>query len=161
MDHLKKLSFHNVEITGGFWKARQDLNRNTTIYAVRDRFEDTWRFKAFNFGYKEGGDEPKPHFFWDSDVAKWIESVADIIDKHPDPVLEAKVEEIIDCVEAHQDANGYFNIYHTVAFNTYGIHLFSLKSVLGEKLIKAVSIAGLQKYKYFPLLFFSLFYKVL
>ncbi|MBR5427408.1 MAG: glycoside hydrolase family 127 protein [Clostridia bacterium] len=114
MDHLKKLSFHNVEITGGFWKARQDLNRNTTIYAVRDRFEDTWRFKAFNFGYKEGGDEPKPHFFWDSDVAKWIESVADIIDKHPDPVLEAKVEEIIDCVEAHQDANGYFNIYHTV-----------------------------------------------
>ncbi|MBQ6021256.1 MAG: glycoside hydrolase family 127 protein [Clostridia bacterium] len=114
MDHLNKLSFHDVDITGGFWKARQELNRKTTIWAVRDRFEDTWRFKAFHFGYREGGDEPKPHYFWDSDVAKWLESAADIISKHPDPVLEAKVEEVIDCIEAHQDENGYFNIYHTV-----------------------------------------------
>ena len=114
MDQLKKLSFHHVDITGGFWAAQQKLNRETTIYAVRDRFEDTWRFKAFNFGYKEGGDEPRPHYFWDSDVAKWVESAADIISKHPDLALEAKIEEVVDAIEAHQDENGYFNIYHTV-----------------------------------------------
>ena len=35
------VSFKDVDITGGFWKEKQDLNKNVTIHAVRDRFKDS------------------------------------------------------------------------------------------------------------------------
>ena len=111
---LRPISFSDVDVTGGFWKQKQDLIRDVTIFAVRDRFRDTGRFQAFHFSWHEGSDEPKPHFFWDSDIAKWIESAAFLLQKQPDAALEETVEQVIDCMEQHQDADGYFNIYHTV-----------------------------------------------
>lgn len=114
MEHLQPLSYLNVDITGGFWAAAQKRNRDVTIPAVRDRFEETGRFKAFDFTWKEGADEPEPHFFWDSDVAKWIESAAYELAKAPDDALQALVERVIDRIEAHMEPDGYFNIWHTV-----------------------------------------------
>ncbi len=114
MDHLQQVPFSNVDITGGFWHEKQTLNRSVTIFAVRDRFEETGRFRAFNFDWKEGSDAPKPHFFWDSDIAKWLESAAYILQKTPDANLQQTIEQVIDRMEAHQDESGYFNIYHTV-----------------------------------------------
>jgi len=114
MDKLNRIELKDVDVTGGFWANRQKLNRDVTIYAVRDRFEDTGRFKAFNFSYTTENGEQKPHYFWDSDIAKWLESAAYIIEKEPNDELQNKIEEIIDKIAEHQDSNGYFNIYHTV-----------------------------------------------
>ncbi len=114
MDHLTPVSYKDVDITGGFWAYRQKLNREVTIYSVRDRFEDTGRFKAFEFTWTKGSDEPKPHYFWDSDIAKWLESAAYIIAKNPDDKLLRKVDEVIDLIEKNQQPDGYFNIYHTI-----------------------------------------------
>ncbi len=114
MEKLNKVRLNEIDITDGFWAQRQKMNRETTVYAVWDRYEETGRIGAFDFDYVEGGEKPRPHFFWDSDVAKWMESAAYIIAKKPDPVLEARIETLIDKIEAHQDPNGYFNIYHTV-----------------------------------------------
>ena len=104
--------FNEVTINGGFLQALQEKNRRITINAVYDRFSDTGRFSALDCTWKEG-DEPMPHIFWDSDVAKWIESAAYILAKHPDPVLEARVEAAIDAMETHQWADGYLNSYYT------------------------------------------------
>ncbi len=114
MEDLQKISFDKIEITGGFWKRRQEINRNTTIFSVENRFRDTGRFEAFKFNWKEGADVPKPHFFWDSDIAKWLESVACILQREKDESLYRDAREVIDDIAAHQDENGYFNIYHTV-----------------------------------------------
>lgn len=114
MEHLQSIPFSNVEITGGFWRDKQTLIRDTTIFAVRDRFMETGRFQAFKFDWTEGSDLPKPHFFWDSDIAKWMESVGYLLQKAPNAELEAQMETLIDDIEAHQDNDGYFNIYHTV-----------------------------------------------
>ena len=114
MDHFEPVSFQNVDITGGFWAAKQKLNRDVTIFSVRDRFADTGRFQAFECNWKEGGDEPKPHYFWDSDIAKWLESAAYLIAKEPNAELEKNVEDVIDLIEKNQCADGYFNIYHQV-----------------------------------------------
>lgn len=115
MDKLQKVKFDAVDIIGGFWADRQELNRKKTIFAVEDRFDETGRFEAFEFKWREGcEDVDKPHFFWDSDIAKWLESAAYMIAKEPDADLEARVEQVIDDIERHQDPNGYFNIYHTV-----------------------------------------------
>ena len=102
-----------TKITGGYWKNKMDLNRDVTINAVYDRFSESGRIDAFRCGWKEGMPD-RPHFFWDSDVAKWIEGAAYIIEDNDAPELEKKIESIIDDIEKNQGEDGYFNIYFTV-----------------------------------------------
>lgn len=116
MMNFVPVPFTDVEITEGFWRRRIDINEGVTIYSVRDRFRDTGRFEAFRFNWKEGSDVPKPHIFWDSDVAKWIESVAYILAKREDKELYSNVNELISLMEKNQCEDGYFNIAHTVVF---------------------------------------------
>ena len=113
MKQLKHLPFADVRVSGGFWKERQDTVSDVTLYSVRDQFRATGRFEAFEFNYKEG-DENKPHIFWDSDIAKWMEAVAYALLYHPDEQLEADVDEVVDLIAQHQEADGYFNIYFSV-----------------------------------------------
>ncbi|MGI6247936.1 MAG: glycoside hydrolase family 127 protein [Acutalibacteraceae bacterium] len=102
-----------VKITGGFWKEKQELNRKVTLKSVREQFEQTGRFAAFKFDWTE--DKPhRPHIFWDSDVAKWLESAAFILSKNRDDELEAFVDSIVELIEKNQGEDGYFNIYFTV-----------------------------------------------
>ena len=104
---MNNFSFSNVKITGGFWKQKQDLVRETTTMAVYNRFKETGRIDAFNL---DSG--VKAHFFWDSDVAKWIEGVAYLTKEKREYELERLVDEIVDNIEKYQDECGYFNIYH-------------------------------------------------
>ena len=110
---MKTFSFDKVDLSSGYLFDKQELNRKTTIYSVYDRFDDTGRIGAFSFNYKEG-DKIKPHVFWDSDVAKWIEGASYIIQKHPTPELERKIDDLVEKIKKNQDENGYFNIYFTV-----------------------------------------------
>lgn len=114
MDKLSSVPFYGINIKDGFWKKRMEKNEKVTVYAVRDRFRDTGRFEAFKFNWKEGCDTPRPHIFWDSDVAKWMESVAYILSKNDVPELKSDVEELISLMEKNQQDDGYFNIAHTV-----------------------------------------------
>ena len=95
------LPHDKIRLTGGFWREKQDLIRKTTIWNVYKRFKDTGRFEAFKMNWKEGMPN-KPHFFWDSDVAKWLESVAYLTKEHPEPELEKIVDEVVDDIEKGQ-----------------------------------------------------------
>lgn len=106
--------FADVNITDGFWAKKQLLNSTVTLEAVRARFEETGRFEAFNFNWTQDCDLPQPHIFWDSDIAKWMESAAYILRKNPDAELEKRVDGVIDLIEQHQGEDGYFNIFFTV-----------------------------------------------
>ncbi|MBQ3125833.1 MAG: glycoside hydrolase family 127 protein [Clostridia bacterium] len=108
-----KFDYRNVTLQGGFWYDKQKLNADVTINAVYDRFAETGRIDAFKFDWKEG--EPnKPHIFWDSDVAKWMEGAAYILQSEDRPDLAEKIEWLIDRIEENQQEDGYFNIYYTV-----------------------------------------------
>ena len=109
---MQAVTFEKVKL-GGFWKNRFDINKAVTIPTVYDRFSDTGRFDAFKFEWKEGQPK-KPHIFWDSDVAKWIEAVAYTVTLCPDKELEAVVDGVVDLIEKNQGDDGYFNIYYTV-----------------------------------------------
>lgn len=77
---MERIPFTQVKVTGGFWKRRQQINETTTIHAVYDRFVETGRFAAFGCSWREG--EPnRPDCFWDSDVAKWMEAAAYLLEK--------------------------------------------------------------------------------
>lgn len=114
MTQLHNISFRQVDLTGGFWLDRQTLNCDVTVGAVERRFRDTGRFAAFDCNWTPDSELPRPHIFWDSDIAKWIESVAYLLQKGPQPALYQSARAVIDAIAAHQQADGYFNIFHTV-----------------------------------------------
>ncbi len=106
------IPFQSVTLTDGFWKNRSDLNKNVSLFNVRKRFEETARFDALRFNYAATG--KKPHFFFDSDVAKWMEAVAYLLEQDPEGMREheALCEELIDCMERAQREDGYLNSEH-------------------------------------------------
>ena len=107
------IPFSNVIINGGFWKEKQDLVKNTTIFAVYDRFKETHRFDALKCQWKAG--EPNmPHIFWDSDVAKWIEGAAYLLHYERNAALEALIDEAVDDIIRNSDEHGYFNSHYLV-----------------------------------------------
>ena len=92
---MNNISHSNVVVKDGFWKIKQDLIKDVTVYSVYDRFKETHRFDALNCSWKEG--EPDmPHIFWDSDIAKWIEGVSYILESNDCPELECIID---DCIE--------------------------------------------------------------
>lgn len=106
---MKNYSFHQIDLTDGFWFDKQSMNRRVTIPWVYDRFEETGRFAALDC---DGS--VTPHIYWDSDVAKWIESVAYTLKKHREPRLESLADALIAKIKEHQGADGYFNLYFTI-----------------------------------------------
>jgi DUF1680 family protein len=68
---------------------------------------DNWRLK-----WKPG--QEKPHFFWDSDCAKWIEAAAYCLKTRRDRRLEGWVNELVDLIASAQQPDGYLNPYFTV-----------------------------------------------
>lgn len=110
---MKNLYFSNTIIKDGFWKYYQNLMRNVTVHSVYERFYNTGRFDIFRCDWKEGM-ENKPHRFWESDVAKWIEGVAYLTELKKEPELEKIVDETIDLIEKNQREDGYFNSYFQV-----------------------------------------------
>ena len=110
---MKLIPYNQVNLRSGFFYDKQELNRKTTINAVYDRFTETGRIGSFKMGFPEK-DPIQPHYFWDSDVAKWMEGAAYILHKNPDPDLEARVDEIVEDIARNQHEDGYFNIFFTV-----------------------------------------------
>ncbi|TCL70017.1 hypothetical protein EDC14_10106 [Hydrogenispora ethanolica] len=53
--------------------------------------------------------------FQDSDVAKWIEAASYSLIAHPNPGLEAVIDELVELIAAAQQSDGYLNTYYTVA----------------------------------------------
>lgn len=110
---MKNISFRSIDITGGFWKQKQDMAKNVTVHAVYDRFKETHRFDALKCDWREGMPD-MPHIYWDSDVAKWIEGVAYLLEKGEYPELKKIVEDSIELIIKNADENGYFNSHFLV-----------------------------------------------
>lgn len=105
----KPISYRDTTIKSGFWYKRQQINAQNTLESVYRRFEETGRFAALRCN-----GSVKPHIFWDSDVAKWMEGAAYLLAKAPNPALEEKMDRLIDTIAEHQEQCGYFNSYFQV-----------------------------------------------
>ncbi|MFO7637507.1 MAG: glycoside hydrolase family 127 protein, partial [Clostridia bacterium] len=100
------------KITGGYWHRRRKTNRKASLPAQYGQLRETGRADAFCLQWKEGMPN-RPHFFWDSDLAKWIEACAYVLMEHPDPEMEKACDEVIDQMEKAQWEDGYLNIYYS------------------------------------------------
>ena len=105
------LEWKDVHIDNGFWWHYQALCIDVTLPIELDQMRHTGRLDALKGGWREG-DPNKPHFFWDSDIAKWIEAVAYSLSIAPNDALEAEVDEMIARIERLQQPDGYINMYY-------------------------------------------------
>ncbi|MGH2346025.1 MAG: glycoside hydrolase family 127 protein, partial [Chloroflexota bacterium] len=103
----------DVAIDDAFWLPRLRINRERTIPFEYAQCKDTGRIDALRLRWKPG-DQPVPHPFWDSDVAKWIEAASYSLAVHPDPALDARVDDTIALLASAQQPDGYLNTYFTV-----------------------------------------------
>ena len=108
---MKNIDFDHITIKDGFWRFYTDLNRNEIVKNVYERFRETGRFDALGCDWREGKPN-RPHIFWDSDVAKWIEGVAYILEEAPADKWETLTDAMIDTIADHQRKDGYFNSYY-------------------------------------------------
>ncbi len=106
------VSWKAVTIDETFWTPHLRVNREQTLPLIYRISQETGRIDNFRLNWKPGA-EPTPHVFWDSDVAKWIEAASYSLGTHPDPELEAKVDEVIGLIVAAQQPDGYLNTYFT------------------------------------------------
>ncbi len=106
---INNMGINDVKLTDGFWKKRFDLNAEVSVYAVKKVFEESGRFNALRF--VEGN--KNIHFYYDSDVAKWMEAVAYLLahDRKKYADLEDFCDELIDSISEHQREDGYYNSY--------------------------------------------------
>lgn len=92
----------------GFWKKWQETVNTQTSEAIYDRFKETGRIDAMKLQWEEGMPN-KPHVFWDSDIAKWMEGSAYLLYFQENETLRNRLEAVIDDIERGQTEEGYFN----------------------------------------------------
>jgi DUF1680 family protein len=103
-----------------FWAPRLRANRERTIPHIYRQSLETGRIDAFRRDWDPdqatrrrdawGGTAV---MFWDSDVAKWIEAASYSLATHPDPALDALLDQLIDLIAGAQQPDGYLNTWFT------------------------------------------------
>jgi len=107
------VSFTDVAIEDRFWAPRIRVNREKTLAHQYAQCKETGRIDAFRLDWKPG-QEPVPHIYWDSDVAKWIEAASYSLATHPDRELDALLDEVVSLIASAQQPDGYLNPHFTV-----------------------------------------------
>jgi uncharacterized protein len=110
---LSPVPISRVVVDDSFWAPRLETNRRATIPMIYERCKESGRIDALRLKWKNG-ESNKPHVFWESDVAKWMEAAACSLRSHPDPRLEEQLEGIITLLARAQQPDGYINVYYTV-----------------------------------------------
>src|SRR5262245_4541741 len=116
------LAHTDVTIDDAFWAPRQRVSRERTIPHIYRQCQQTGRIDAFRPDWVPGpGIEPfrRPAggashvMFWDSDIAKWLEAASYSLRTHPDPALDALLDEVIALIAQAQHPDGYLNTWFT------------------------------------------------
>lgn len=111
----------NFKIEDPFWSYYIDLVRNVVVpyqwEALNDRVNSAEPSGAVaNFKIAAGlmDGEFYGMVFQDSDVAKWLEAAAYLLETRPDPELEQLADGMIDIIALAQQEDGYVNTYFTL-----------------------------------------------
>ena len=122
---IQATGFRSVRVTGGFWAARQEVNRKVTIPFAFQQCEDSKRLNNFDLaaetlhrraaGEKSFQNSPATIYpFDDSDVYKAVEAAAYELAVHPDSELQHRVDQWIRKVASAQEPDGYLYTFRTM-----------------------------------------------
>lgn len=107
---LRPLGLDEVRITGGLWAERQRVNASATLPHIAHWLErEGW---IRNFDLAASGALPegrRGREFSDSEVYKYLESVAWELGREPDAVRESEFRSLVARIAAAQEPDGYLN----------------------------------------------------
>lgn len=111
---IQPVAFAAVRVDDGFWTPRLETNRQTTVWYDLKKCEETGRIDNFAKagGLKPGKFRGEP---WDdSDVYKVMQGAAATLATHPDPKLDAYLDDLIASIAAAQEPDGYLYTARTL-----------------------------------------------
>jgi DUF1680 family protein len=111
---LEPVPFTNTSFEDVFWAPRIEVNRTVTIPHIYRQCEATGRISAFDLNFQRPVPSPIVLIFGDADPAKWIEAASYSLATHPDPALEALVDQLADRIIHAQQPDGYLNTHFIV-----------------------------------------------
>jgi DUF1680 family protein len=100
-----------VKMGDGFWSARRAVNVEKSIPTMLAELEQ--HGVVDNFLRLEGKKDVPRHgpLYTDSDLYKWMESVAFVLQSGDDPKLRAEFDRLTGIILAAQEPSGYLNTY--------------------------------------------------
>lgn len=110
MFRYRPASFPDVKITDSFWLERLRVNHERSLPKQYEMCERTGRFEALKLRWQPGQPN-RPHIFWDSDTAKWLEAACYACRNRDDVALRAKIDEVAQLFIEAQQPDGYLNSY--------------------------------------------------
>lgn len=110
---LKPVPSRAVEMRPGFWKPRMDANSEQSIPALLHLLEEHGVVDNFRRVSGRKDVERRGPYFTDSDLYKWMEAAAFVLQSEDDPKMARMLDEVIDDVVAAQCEDGYLNTFFT------------------------------------------------
>ena len=106
---LRPVPVGAVEITGGFWARRRQVNGEVAIPSGRERLEAAGNLDNLRVAAGEIDGDVRGPVFMDSDVYKWLEAAAWEYARRPSEKLLEWQREITAVVAAAQQPDGYLD----------------------------------------------------
>jgi DUF1680 family protein len=108
---LSDLPLGAVQIQDSFWTPRLEVNRTRTLDHVYKELEAAGCIRNFDIAAGHAQGKFGGRWWADSDVYKWMEGASYVLAQHPDPQLDAKLDELIQKIAAAQQKDGYLNTF--------------------------------------------------
>ena len=110
LHRMQPLPLSRVALKGGFWGPRVETVRRSTVPHQLNQLEETGHLDALRLKWKPGS-QRKPHIFWDSDLAKWLEAACFCLTTRSSRKLKKEVERVVELIVRAQRSDGYLNSY--------------------------------------------------
>jgi DUF1680 family protein len=113
------VAFTEVALTDRLWAPRQRVVRDRTVPFLYGQMTKIGTIEALDvtkppgplaFPYRKNNTSTSV-MYWDSDIAKWIETASYTLATHPDPKLEALIDDVVARIACAQEPDGYFNSF--------------------------------------------------
>jgi DUF1680 family protein len=113
------VAFTAVALEDRLWAPRQRVVRERTVPFLYRQMEKIGAIEALDvtkppgplaFPYRKNNTSTSV-MYWDSDIAKWIETASYTLATHPDPALDALIDEVVARIAKAQEPDGYFNSF--------------------------------------------------
>ena len=108
---LRPLAMDDVDLSGGFWFDRQQVNREVSIPLALARLDEAGNLDNLRMAAERRTGSYRGPLFMDSDVYKVLEAVAWEQGRAPSPELAAAAEAISAAIRTAQADDGYLNSY--------------------------------------------------
>src|SRR5882724_9393538 len=115
----RPVPFTAVQFSDHLWAPRQRVVRERTVPFLYQQMEKIGTIEALEvtkppgalaFPYRKNNTSTSV-MYWDSDIAKWIETASYTLATHADPALDALIDDVVARIAAAQEPNGYFNSF--------------------------------------------------